>query len=156
MATKKNAEPKAQEELELEPIVVKSGAAATAAVDKDAEIERLKAELAAVQQQNAGYRAGRDADVVAKAIESALAEGKDPWTVTVSVRVPERSDTTEKSYWLCVNGRTVQLPANNQYQEMKLPFAEALMNALHADRYAKKFADNQIQVFDPITNPHKE
>lgn len=155
MATKKNAETKAQDELELEPTAVKSEAA-PAAVDKDAEIERLKAELAAVQQQNAGYRAGRDADVVAKAIESAMAAGQDPWTVTVSVRVPERRDTTERSYWLCVNGRSAQLPANNQYQEMKLPFAEALMNTLQAERHAQRFADTQIQVYDPITNPHKE
>ena len=76
--------------------------------------------------------------------------------IHLCVRVPERRDTTEKSYWLCVNGRSVQLPANNQYQEMKLPFAEALMNALKADRFAQQFADTQIQVYDPITNPHKE
>lgn len=154
MATKKNAELKAQDEMELEQPAGKSEA--PTAADKDAEIARLKAQLAAVQQQNAGYKAGNDAEVVAKAIEETLAAGRDPWNETVSVRVPERSDTTEKSYWLCVNGRTVQLPANNQYQEMKLPFAEALVNALQADRHARHFADNKVQVYDPITNPHKE
>jgi len=153
MSTKKNAETKAPEELELEQADMKSEAPAA---DKDAEIAKLKAQLAALQQQNEGYRKGRDADVVAKASADAIAAGVDPWTVKVSVRVPERRDTTEKSYWLCVNGRSVQLPANNQYQEMKLPFAEALMNALKADRFAQQFADTQIQVYDPITNPHKE
>ena len=153
MATKKNAETKAPEELELEQADVKSAAPAA---DKDAEIAKLKAQLAALQQQNEGYRAGRDADVVAKASEEAQAAGVDPWTVKVSVRVPERRDTTERSYWICVNGRSVQLPANNQYQEMRLPFAEALMNALQADRYAQQFADQQIQVYDPITNPNSK
>ena len=150
MATKKNAEPK--EELELEQDLKSPPTAA----DKDAEIARLKAELAAAQKQNEGYRSGRDADVVEQASKAALAEGKDPWTVNVSIRVPERRDTSEKSYWVCVNGRTAQIPANNQYQEMKLPFAEALVNSLAADRMAQQFADNQVQVYDPISNPHKE
>jgi hypothetical protein len=151
MATKKNAETNVPEELEKVQQDLKSEA-----LDKDAEIAKLRAQLAAAQRQNEGYRKGKDAEIVEQASKDAIARGVDPWTVMVSVRVPERRDTTEKSYWLCVNGRSVQLPANNQYQEMKLPFAEALMNTLQADRFAQKFADTQIQVYDPITNPHKE
>ena len=149
MATRKNAEQTAKtEDQEL------MAAAQPVETDKDAEIERLKAELAKAQKQSAGYRAGNDAQIVQQAIKEALAEGRDPWTVTVSVRVPDRRDTTEKSYWIMVNGRSAQIPANNKYQEMKLPFAEALMNALQADRFAQHFAENEIQVYDPITNPN--
>ena len=156
MATKRNAELKVPEDQELEETVKKSDRPLDEAAAKDAEIARLRAELAAAQKQSEGYRAGRDADVVQQAIEAAIAAGVDPWTVKVSVRVPERRDTTEKSYWICVNSRSVQLPANNQYQEMRLPFAEALMNTLQADRFAQNFADNVVQVYDPITNPHPD
>ena len=134
----------------------KSAAAAKAQEAKDARIAELEARLAAAERQAAGYRAGNDAQIVQQAIKEALAEGKDLWDVKVSVRVPERRDTTEKSYWIMVNGRSVQIPANNQYQEMRLPFAEALMNQLKADKYAQQFADNEIQVYDPFTNPHPE
>ena len=153
MATKKNAELKEPETDMLEETAKKSEEPAEEAA-KDAEIARLKAELAAAQRQSASYRRGNDADVVQQAIQACLEEGTDPWDIRISVRVPERRDTTEKSYWICVNGRSVQLPANNQYQEMRLPFAEALMNTLQADRHAQRFADEQIQVYDPISNPH--
>ena len=156
MATKKNAELKVPEDQELEETVKKSDGPLDEAAAKDAEIARLRAELATAQKQSEGYRAGRDADVVQQAIEAAIEAGVDPWDVKVSVRVPERRDTTEKSYWMMVNGRSVQLPANNQYQEMRLPFAEALMNTLQADRFAQNFADNVVQVYDPISNPHPD
>jgi hypothetical protein len=123
---------------------------------KDERIAELEARLAAAEQRAAGYRAGNDAEIVQQAIRDALAEGKDPWDVMVSVRVPERRDTTEKSYWFMINGKSVQLPADNKYQEMRLPFAETLMNTLKADKYAQNFADKGIQVYDPFTNPHPE
>ncbi len=134
----------------------KSAVAAKTQESKDARIAELEARLAAAERQAAGYRAGNDAKIVQQAIREAIAEGKDLWDVKVSVRVPERRDTSEKSYWIMVNGRSVQIPANNQYQEMRLPFAEALMNQLKADKYAQNFADNEIQVYDPFTNPHPE
>ena len=139
---------------EQNPVEAENG---TAASDEMQErIAKLEAQLAAERAKSAGYRRGNDAEVVEKAIQEAIAEGKDLWEMRVSVRVPERRDTNEKSYWIMVNGRSVQLPANNQYQEMRLPFAEALMNTLKADRFAQNFAENAIQVYDPRTNPHPE
>lgn len=134
----------------------KSAVAAKAQESKDARIAELEARLAAAERQAAGYRAGNDAALVQQAIRETLAAGKDPWDVKISVRVPERRDTTEKSYWFMVNGRSVQLPADNKYQEMRLPFAETLMNTLQAERIAQQFAENEIQVYDPFTNPHPE
>lgn len=145
-----------EEDQELKETVKKSDELVLSADAKDARIAELEKQLAAAKKQSEGYRAGNDYQVVQMAIQECVEAGVDPWTRTVSVRVPERRDTTEKSYWLMINGRSVQLPANNQYQEMKLPFAEALLNSLQADRFAQKFADEQIQVYDPITNPNPE
>ena len=157
MASKKTPEQKqAAEEQQLQQPEVKSEPAKETSSAKDARIAELEARLAAAERQAAGYRAGNDAQLVQQAIKEAIAEGKNLWDVKISVRVPERRDTTEKSYWIMVNGKSVQLPADNKYQEMRLPFAEALMNQLHADKYAQQFADNEIQVYDPFTNPHPE
>lgn len=157
MATRTIKTAQAAEEQELNPVEAEPEAAKlTEQEEMQKKIAELEAKLAAERARSAGYRAGNDAEVVEKAIQDAIAEGKDPWEVTVSVRVPERRDTNEKSYWFMVNGRSVALPANNQYQEMRLPFAETLMNTLKADKFAQNFADNSIQVYDPITNPHPE
>ena len=145
---------------EQNPVEEENGTAASNEMQE--RIAKLEAQLAAERAKSAGYRRGNDAEVVEKAIQDATAanllgaEGKDLWEVRVSVRVPERRDTNEKSYWIMVNGRSVQLPADNKCQEMRLPFAEALMNTLKADRFAQNFAENAIQVYDPRTNPHPE
>ena len=154
MATRTN---KAAIESEVqEPNPVETAQRTAANDEMQERIAKLEAQLAAERAKSAGYRSGNDAQVVEKAIQDAIAEGKDLWEVMVSVRVPERRDTNEKSYWIMVNGRSVQIPANNQYQELRLPFAEALMNTLKADRFAQNFAENDIQVYDPHTNPHPE
>lgn len=154
MSTKKTTPVTETEKEELEVKEPAKSAEPAGTMDaRDARIAELEAQLAAAQRQSASYRAGNDFDVVKRAAEECIASGTNEWDVKVSVRVPERRDTTDKSYWLCVNGRSVQLPANNQYQEMRLPFADALMRLLQAEKYAQHFADNAIQVYDPITNP---
>jgi len=157
MASKRPPEQKPEaEELEQQTDMKSVPAEQEASSTKDARIAELEARLAAAEQRAAGYRSGNDAEIVQQAIKEALAAGKDPWDVMISVRVPERRDTTEKSYWFMINGKSVQLPADNKYQEMRLPFAETLMNTLKADKYAQNFADNGIQVYDPYKNPHPE
>ena len=121
---------------------------------KDAEIAELRKQLEQARRESAGYRTGNDRQRVEDAIREAEAAGIDPWDVTISVRAPVRTDTSEKSYWCCVNSRSVQIPADDRYHEMKLPFASNLVNMIHAENYAKRFADEQIQEYDPITNPH--
>ena len=123
---------------------------------KDQRIAELEAQLAAAQRMTAAYQSGDDAETVRLASEDCAKKGIDPWTVEVSIRVPERRDCNDKSYWGCVNGRPFAVPANNQYQKMKLPFAASIIGMLEADRKAQAFADNEIQVYDPITNPHPD
>ena len=121
--------------------------------EKDARIAELEAQLAEAQKQAAAYQKGDDVALVRKAAAECEKDGTDPWKKEVSIRVPARRDCNDPYYWLCVNGRSVQLPANNQYQTMKLPFAESLINMLVAEKNAERFADD-LQVYDPITNPH--
>ena len=123
---------------------------------KDKRIAELEAELEAAKKLNAAYTKGNDFKVVQQKSQEAAEKGLDPWGITVSIRVPARRDSNDPYYWLCVNGRSVQIPANNEYQEMKLPFAEALVNMIRADKHAQSFADEEIKVHDPVTNPHEK
>ena len=158
MASKKSTAelklPEEKEEVKLDAEIEQTAAKADEIAQKDAEIAALRKQLERVQLENVNYRTGNDFQRVAQAEKECEEKGIDPWTVSIPVRVPVRTDTNEKHYWLCVNSRPIQIPANDQYQEMKLPFASALMNMLNAEKYAQSFADAEIQVYDPISNPH--
>ena len=101
-----------------------------------------------------GYRAESDKSVVEKAVRQAMEEGKDLWKVKVSVRATRRTDTNDPNYWMSVNGRFLALPADDKYHELPLPFAECLVNTIHAERFVREYADKNIQVYDPFSNPH--
>lgn len=117
---------------------------------KDEEIAQLKAEID--RMKGGGIQ---DYETVQALTRKAAAEGTDPWTVKVTIRVPRRPEREDPWYWINVNSRSAQIPANDKPQEMKLPFAEALLNFLHAENKARDFADT-IQVYDPVTNPHPQ
>ena len=120
-----------------------------------AEKAELKAEQAELKAANAlGYRAKSDKSVVEKAVRQAMEEGKDLWKVKVSVRATRRTDTNDPNYWMSVNGRFLALPADDKYHELPLPFAECLVNTIHAERFVREYADKNIQVYDPFSNPH--
>ena len=44
----------------------------------------------------------------------------------------------------------------NENKQKTLPFAEALVNMIRAEEHAQHFADEEIQVYDPVTNPHEK
>lgn len=137
----------------------KAPKAAKQAAEQNAMAKRiaeLEAQLEAAQQLNAAYTNGDDYSVVQQKAQEAAENNVDPFTVMVSIRVPARRDSNDKYYWFDVNGRTVQLVADNKVQEMRLPFAEALVNMIRAEEHAQHFADEEIQVYDPVTNPHEK
>ena len=154
MATKKSPDPQTEEQLleqqaaETQPEVKESAKLKA----QQAEIERLKAQLAAAQARPV---AQNDAEVVKAASREAAENGVDPWTVTVNVRSPRRPGKEDPWYWLQVNGLSVQIPADDRRYDLKLPWAECLMNSLDAERYAAEFQDS-IEVYDPVTNPHRD
>ena len=100
---------------------------------QQAEIERLKAQLA--QAQSARPMSRNDAEVVRKAAEEAASAGIDPWSITVNIRSPRRRGNEDPWYWLNVNGNSVQIPAAAEYEGLTL---------------------DGLEVYDPVTNPHKE
>lgn len=114
---------------------------------------KLQEELARTQQRSGGRQ--DDAAIVRKAAQEAAEAGKDPFDVVVNIRIPRRGGREDPWYWLNVNGRSCQVPADDQYHEMKLPWAETLINALEAERKADAFQDS-LEVYDPITNPKRD
>lgn len=159
MATKKNAEKEPEvitEEIEQvkEPGPLEQPDPQMLAMK--AEIERLKKENEELRINSIsnGSPAGGASDYerVKKASEKAAREGIDPWTVKIGVVAP-RLGKGEDSFWLCVNGRTMQVPANERYYELALPLAECLVEEVRNRHRAEDYADT-IQVFDPKENPH--
>ena len=125
------------------------------AENKDAEIQRLKAELEMAQRRAAYSSPADDYRRVMEETERAAREGLDTWTIKIPMRVPRRPATEDPWYWINVNDRAVQIPADDSVQELKLPWAEALVNMLRAEDRARDFADG-LQVYDPVTNPHDD
>ena len=147
MATRKtNPEPEANvQEIPEEKETAK-------AVDpKDAEIAKLKAELEAARKP-----ASRETDYDrVHRIERETAEsGADPWNVYVDVLVPHREKTEDPWYWINVNGFSVQIPARDRYEKLKLPWACVLVDTLKSEKASIEYQD-QLEVYDPETNPHR-
>ena len=121
-----------------------------------AEMERLKKENEALKKNSvyspSSEGGASDRERVAKACEEAAKKGQDPWKIKISVLAP-RIGKGEDSYWLCINGRSIQVPANDRYYELALPFAECLVNEVQARNRASDYID-EIEVFDPKDNPH--
>lgn len=167
MATKKNPVQKPEEEVtEATEEVVKTAEepnedAAKALAEAKAELEKARKEAEALKKQLDAAKKpavrgrGDDAQTVREAANEAAEKGQNPWDIKVSVRAPRRPGKEDPWYWLSVNGQTVQVPADDKYHELKLPWAEALINALEAERYAGDYQDT-LEVFDPVTNPHPD
>lgn len=153
MAKEKNPAPQTEEQLLEQPAEEAQPEMSAKEKAQQAEIEKLRKQLAEAQKARPG--AQNDAEVVRKACAEAAAAGIDPWTVTIRIRSPRRPGKEDPFYWLNVNGQSVQVPADDKYYELKLPWAETLINSLEAERHAAEFQD-AMEVYDPITNPHRD
>lgn len=161
MATKKNQpEMPENEEARLEEEDNRNQQMA----NMQAELKALKEAQAALQKENAElrrnsiyspspYGSESDYERVKKACQEAAEKDQDPWKIKISVKAP-RIGKGEDSYWLSVNGRTVQIPANERNFELALPFAQCLVDEIRNRNLANDYADS-IEVFDPKDNPHK-
>lgn len=151
MATKKNPELNAQEN--QEEIVKQPETGKETLAQKDAEIAKLKAMLEAAKKPFTGSKE-TDRERVHRLEAETNEAGTDPWTVETEVLVPHREKTEDPWYWINVNGRSVQIPANDRYQKMKLPFACVLVDLLSYEKHSADYQDS-LEVYDPETNPHK-
>lgn len=123
---------------------------------RDMRIAQLEKQLAEAEKLNRAMSKGDDYSIVKQETERCAKAGIDPWKVEVEIRVPARRDCNDKYYWGCINGQSVQIPANNEYQKMKLPFAEMIVNMIRAEKHAETFADEEVRFYDPVTNPHPD
>ena len=168
MATKKSSTPvlDTPEDEELE----KDMNQAQMMANMKAEIEALKAkqaeELEKLRKENEQLKknsvqaygpsgAKSDYERVQEACVRAAEEGRNSWEEKISIRAPRRPAKEDPFYWLSVNGQTIQSPANDQYYDLPLPYAAALVDMIAAEWMANDFADS-IENFDPVTNPHRE
>lgn len=154
MATKKSSTPVLEEPEMNEP---EENVDAVSAMR--AELEKLKKENEKLKQNSvAAYGlagAKSDYERVKEACDKAAKEGRDSWQEKISIRAPRRPAKEDPFYWLSVNGQTMQVPANDKYFELPLPYADALVNMIAAEWFANDFADS-IEEYDPVTNPHRE
>ena len=159
MATKKSA----AETPEVNEEILDAAEAAEEAKKPDPQMLKMQAEIERLKKENeqlkvnsvySGSPAGGESDSerVHRACEQAAKDGKDPWDVKISVQA-QRIGKGEDSYWLCVNGRSMQVPANDRYYDLALPFAQCLVDEIRSRYRAADYADS-IQVYDPKENPH--
>jgi len=124
--------------------------------EKDAEIAALKAKLAKLQAESVTevfVPNGRgDMERLQRVATEAEERGANTWNIMVKVRVPRKLGAGDDDFWVSVNGQSAQIPANGMVQEMKLPYAMALMDALEAEEKAIEFAEG-LKLYDPVTNP---
>ncbi len=75
--------------------------------------------------------------------EEVKAEGsaEDPWAEEVEVRVPRARAGEPPYYYVCVNDRRYQIPADGRKQKMPRPIAEVLEDSINAEFEADKFQD---------------
>ena len=95
-----------------------------------------------------------DAENLRKIADEAAKNGEDPWTIEVEVFVPHRDKGEDKWYWININDRAAQIPADDRRQKMKLPFALILVDMLQAKQREEDFIDS-VEVYDPKENPHQ-
>ena len=125
------------------------------------ELEKLRAENEKMRAQLAAQKRGpnsreTDFDRVHRLEAEAIKAGKNLWDEKVEIRVPRKSNMSEDPwYWLNVNGRSVQIPANDEIQEMRLPWACHLVDTLQAEKRATEYK-NSLKVYDPKVNPHEQ
>lgn len=122
-----------------------------------AEIDELKKQLAAAQEKpKVPQKRESDYDRIHRLEKEAIAAGKDLWNEMVELLVPSKKNTSEDPwYWINVNGRSAQIPANDEVQEMRLPWACVLVDTIRAERIGNDYKDS-LKVYDPKVNPHKE
>ena len=103
-------------------------------IDKDAEIEQLKAQIALLMQK---IGADKPTEEV-KAPEPT----EDEWEEYIEVVVPRHGRGQEKCFYVGVNGRNAQIPADGKRQRIRKPHALALLASLEAEAKAEEFAEN--------------
>lgn len=66
----------------------------------------------------------------------------NPWAEEIEMIVPRKPKGEEQFYYVCVNDRRYQVPANGQTQKLPKPIANVLKDSLEAEYQADDFMDH--------------
>jgi len=66
----------------------------------------------------------------------------DPWAEKTEMIVPRKPKGEDQFYYICVNDRRFQIPADGKMQELPKPVALVLKDSLEADWQADDYADH--------------
>lgn len=112
--------------------------------EKDEIIKSLRAQISQMNakileaEERVGYRFITGKDEPAKA-SSALG---DVWEEYIDVVVPRHGRGQEKCFYVSVNGRNAQIPADGKMQHIRKPLALALLASLEEEAKAEQFAED--------------
>ena len=76
----------------------------------------------------------------AKAEEAPVAV--DEWEEFIDIVVPRHGRGQEKNFFVAVNGRNAQIPADGKLHHIRKPLALALLESLEAEAQAEQFAED--------------
>lgn len=66
----------------------------------------------------------------------------DEWEEFIDIVVPRHGRGQEKTFFVSVNGRNAQIPADGKLQHLRKPHAIALLDSLEAEANAEQFAED--------------
>ena len=102
--------------------------------EKDEIIKSLQAKIA--QMEKNAPKAEEPAPLPADAPMG------DIWEEYIDVVVPRHGRGQEKYFFVAVNGRTAQIPADGKMQHIRKPLALALLASLEDEAKAEQFAED--------------
>ena len=89
-----------------------------------------------------------------KAAQEANEQPKDAWVETIKMIVPRKPRGEDQYYYICVNDRRYQVPANGLEQELPKPVAEILKDALAMEVNAEEYAEHIPNYGNGAPVPH--
>ncbi|MCR5566202.1 MAG: hypothetical protein K6F61_05070 [Clostridiales bacterium] len=92
--------------------------------------------------------AAKDAEMQEETVAAAEIPAEEPaapvseWDEEISMIVPRKPKGEDNFYYVCVNDRRFQIPANGEIQTLPKPIALVLADSLKAEAAADDFADH--------------
>lgn len=107
----------------------------------DPEVEALKAQVAALMAELKAVKEAAKEEPEETEDPELTETPEDEWEIYEEVYVPRHGRGQEPNFFISVNDRTVQIPADGKYHRMRRPFAEVLRMSIEAEAAAEKYAD---------------
>lgn len=110
-------------------------------IDKDELIKKLMAEVAELKNSlmaNAAEEEEPEEPEEPEETESL----EDEWEQYIDVPVPRHGRGQEKCFYVAVNGRNAQIPADGKIHRIRKPLAINLLDSLEAEARAEQYAED--------------